>query len=71
MRLKLWQGLTDYLRSEDSSVTTMLLADVVRRLLMIGHQMLVRIAGTYTDRQLTLLILIVALLIGLLSIRIF
>lgn len=71
MLSKLWQGLTGYLASEDSSITTRLVADGGRRLLMTAHRMLAKIVGTYTDRQLTLLILVVSLLVGLLLIKIF
>jgi hypothetical protein len=68
---KQWQGLTDYLASEDSSILTQLLADGARRLLMNAHRTAVRIADTYTDRQLTLLTLTAALLNGLILTRIF
>jgi hypothetical protein len=71
MRLKLWQGLTDYLASEDSSLMIRWLADGGREALMSAHQTLQRIAVTYTDRQLTLLILVGSLLVGLILIRIF
>jgi hypothetical protein len=47
------------------------LADGGREVLMSAHQTLQRIAVTYTDRQLTLLILVGSLLVGLILIRIF
>lgn len=71
MLSKLWQGLTGYFHSEDSTLPERLLADGARRLLMNAHRMLGRIVGTYTDRQLTWLTLIVGLLIGAGIIRMF